>query len=414
MKLELLNSLDANAIVKELKLSSSKEGIAKQIQKLKIPNKKSEKYRYFDIESIVNQEYNLVTTNAQEVQKGVRKLVIKDGSLIKVPNIDGLKVELADSCNTAVNHFDALYYASHLMATKVIKITISKDINCEIEHIISKEDSLINYRIAIFANANTHSTIYESFKVDSNSSAVVAGSDIFVAKDASLNLIKNKTLNANSTKLIYSDFYKVDTNATFNLGGFDFVNSDVLNIFKTELAEFANFNATHLLYTNGDTTKAGTVSEIEHIGKSSKSVQNAKNILNNNSRGIFDALIRVQNSAAGTVAHQNSKAVLLQSGAYMASKPQLEIYIDDLEASHGSTTGQLDEKALFYLTSRGIKEVDAKKMLILAFANEAIDVVANEQIRGYLYTDFEKAYYGSAELDCMKSCHSCEDMILKD
>jgi Fe-S cluster assembly protein SufD len=96
----------------------------------------------------------------------------------------------------------------------------------------------------------------------------------------------------------------------------------------------------------------------------------------------------------------------------MASKPQLEIYIDDLEASHGSTTGQLDEKALFYLRSRGIKEVEAKKMLILAFANEAIDTIKDETIANHIYVDFEKAYYGSAELDCIKTCHECEDMVL--
>ena len=414
MKLEILNALDAKAIVKELGASASKEIVASYLQKLKIPNKKSEKYRYFDIESIVNRDYNIVSTTKDQFKTEGKKLIIKDGSLVNVPKIDGLSVEVGEFSDITSNHFDALYYTSHLIATNTIKLTISKDIKLEIEHIISKEDSLINYRVAIFANANTHSTIYESFSTNSSSSAVVAGNDIFVAKDASLNLIKNKTLNANSSKLIYSDFYKVDTNATFNLGGFDFANSNALNIFKAELKEHSNFNATHLLYASSEAVKAGTVSEIEHIGKNSKSAQNAKNILDNGARGIFDALIRVQNSAVGTVAHQNSKAVLLQSGAYMASKPQLEIYIDDLEASHGSTTGQLDEKALFYLRSRGIKEADAKKMLILAFANEAIDAVEDEIIKNHLYVDFEKAYYGNAELDCMKTCHSCEDIILKD
>jgi Fe-S cluster assembly protein SufD len=413
MKLDILNALDAQAIVKEVGAKPSKEKIASYLAKLKIPNKKSEKYRYFDIESIVNSNYDLVTTQQSSFEVGGNKLVIKDGTLIKAPQIDGVTVEITDFNDVQSQHFDALYYASHLIAPVVIKVTLSKDAKFEIEHIVTKENSLINYRVVIFANANTHTQVYESYTAQANSSAVIAGSDIFVARDASLNLIKNKTINQDSATLIYSDFYKVDTNATLKLATYDFANKNALNIFKAELHEMANFDAGHLLYTNGD-TKAGTVSEIEHIGKNSKSTQVAKNIISNNSRGIFDALIRVTNSAPGTIAHQNSKAILLQSGAYMASKPQLEIYIDDLEASHGSTTGQLDEKALFYLRSRGIKEADAKKMLILAFANEAIDIVADENIKNHIYVDFEKAYYGSAELDCMKTCHSCEDIILKD
>jgi len=413
MRLDILNALDAKSLIKEVGASNDKEIVASHLAKLKIPNKKSEKYRYFDIESVITKDLDVVTTKDESFDIGGLKLIIEDGTIIKAPQIDGINIELSDFSDVDNDHFDALYYASHLIAKKVIKITISKDVKFEIEHNFTKESSLIDYRVAIFINANTNSVIYESFNANIKSSVVLAGYDIFVSKDANLEFIKNQTLNEDSYIPIFSNYYKVDSNATMNLETFDFANSNGLNIFKVELFDYANFNATHLLYTNGD-IKAGTVSEIVHIGQNSKSNQNAKNILNNNSRGIFDALIRVTNSAKGTAAHQNSKAILLQSGAYMASKPQLEIYIDDLEASHGSTTGQLDEKALFYLRSRGIREVDARKMLILAFANEAIKSVKEEDFANHIYVDFEKAYYGSAELDCMKTCHSCEDMILKD
>ena len=91
----------------------------------------------------------------------------------------------------------------------------------------------------------------------------------------------------------------------------------------------------------------------------------------------------------------------------MASKPQLEIYIDDLEASHGSTTGQLDKAQLFYLRSRGIKEEDAKKMLILGFANEIIDSIENEDMRECVHASFESAYYGKPQLACLQTCGGC-------
>jgi len=413
MKLEILNALDTKGLIKEVGASSNKEVIASHLSKLKLPNKKSEKYRYFDIEEYLNKDLELLTTKKDNFEITGNKLVIENGSILKAPKVDGLEVKIDSFSDVDNDHFDSLYYASHLFAKDVIKIYISKDCKFEIEHIFNKDDFLINYRVAIFVDTNVNATIYESFKNEANSSKILAGYDIFVSPYANFELIKNQTLNQKASTPIFSNYYKVDSNANFKLGTFDFANSNFLNIFKAELFERAEFMATHLLYTNGD-IKGGTVSEIVHIGKHSKSNQVAKNILNNNSRGIFDALIRVTNSASGTIAHQNSKAILLQSGAYMASKPQLEIYIDDLQASHGSTTGQLDEKALFYLRSRGIKEVEAKKMLILAFANEAINSVRDELFANHIYVDFERAYYGSAELDCMKTCHSCEDMILKD
>ena len=96
----------------------------------------------------------------------------------------------------------------------------------------------------------------------------------------------------------------------------------------------------------------------------------------------------------------------------MASKPQLEIYIDDLEASHGSTTGQLDPQALFYLRSRGIGEEEAKKMLILAFANTLIDRIEDKVLREWIHYNFEAVYYGQSHVECLETCHGCEENAL--
>jgi len=180
-----------------------------------------------------------------------------------------------------------------------------------------------------------------------------------------------------------------------------------------QLREYASIESSHLLYISGN-ARMGTVSKIIHIGKNSSSRQKAKNILKEQSRGIFDALIKVERGGKYTKAHQNSKSILLNDGAHMVSKPQLEIYIDDLEASHGSTTGQLDEQQLFYLRSRGISKDEAKKMLILAFANELIDAVADDNIRENIHKSFEKAYYGHTYVACMETCHGCENAIAAD
>ena len=414
MKLEILNALDYKGILKELSAPISKEHMAIKLSELKIPNKKSEKYRYFDIESLTKKEFNsVVTTKDTKPQTSNTLIEIKNGSLEKVCLAKGVEVSIDEFGDIDNDHFDALYYTSHLISSKVIKIRVSKDAEFEIKHITTQKDALIDYRVVVFVDNNVNATIYETFDIGQNNSFILSGYDIFIAPYATLNFYKNKSLNSSSDVVIFSNYYKIDSDATFNLGTYDFVSENFLNIFKAELMQRANINATHLLYTNSN-CKGGTVSEIVHIGKSAKSTQNAKNILNSNSRGIFDALIRVTNTAKGAIAHQNSKAILLDSSAYMASKPQLEIYIDELEASHGSTTGQLDKRALFYLRSRGINKIEAKKMLILAFANEAIDAIKNSDIANHIKIDFEKAYYGSSEIECIKTCHECEEVILKD
>ncbi len=406
MKLEILNALDSGSILKELGASAEKSTAASALAKLKVPHKKSEKYRYFDIEPLVKRDWKLYDSQAEPV-KG-NKLVIADGALESVPKIDGLSVEVADFSDIDGEHFDSMYYLSHLLAKKAIIIRISKDCKFEIEHRFSIKEHLINYRVAIFADANTHSQIFETFSGEAENSFILGGYDIFVSRDANLNLIKSHNLSQADYTPIFTNRYKIDTNANFKLNTFDFANVNGLNIFKAELKENAVCDASHLLFAE-ESAKYGIVSEIVHEGKSSSSNQNAKSILKDSARGIFDALIRVQQSAKWTKAHQNSKAILLQSGAYMASKPQLEIYIDDLEASHGSTTGQLDEQQLFYLRSRGINLADARKMLILAFASEIVAKVDDEYLANKIYSQFEQAYYGSYDLDCLKTCDGCKE-----
>jgi len=413
MRLDILNALDSKAILKELNAPKTKSVASSALAKLKVPNKKSEKYRYFDIEPLMQKEWGSVVISSEiSNSKSAKKIVIEDGNVVKVADIEGVSVELTEFSDFDAEHFDALYFLSHLLAPKTIVIRCSKDASFEIEHIINKDASLVNYRVVIFVDANTHCQVYESIKGEARESFVLSGYDIFISRDASLKFVKSQTLQSETFTPIWTSRYKVDSNANLKLGTFDFAKADGLNIFRAELSENANIDLSHLLYTANDGTKFGTVSEVVHVGKSSHSSQMAKNILNDKSRGIFDALIRVQHSAKWTKAHQNSKAVLLNSGAYMASKPQLEIYIDDLEASHGSTTGQLDEQALFYLRSRGIKEQEARKMLILAFANEVIATIDDEYIANKVHAEFESAYYGVSELECIQTCNGCEDMVL--
>ena len=119
---------------------------------------------------------------------------------------------------------------------------------------------------------------------------------------------------------------------------------------------------------------------VTHEGVGCESRQVFKNVLEDTSHGVFQGKIYVKNTAQKTDGYQISQSVLLSDGAEFLAKPELEIYADDVACSHGSTTGALDPTALFYLRSRGVTRKEAEAMLIAAFADEAIEEVADESL----------------------------------
>ncbi|MEO1492951.1 MAG: Fe-S cluster assembly protein SufD [Pseudomonadota bacterium] len=119
---------------------------------------------------------------------------------------------------------------------------------------------------------------------------------------------------------------------------------------------------------------------VTHDAVNCESRQVFKNVLADKARGIFQGKIYVKEGAQKTDGYQISQAVLLTDGAEFSAKPELEIYADDVACSHGSTTGALDPTAMFYLRSRGVPKAEAEAMLIAAFADEAIEEIADEAL----------------------------------
>jgi len=115
--------------------------------------------------------------------------------------------------------------------------------------------------------------------------------------------------------------------------------------------------------------------EVEHLKPSGKSEEYYKSILSDNARGVFNGKVIVSPNAHQTDAAQQNKTLLLSKTAQMNTKPQLEIFADDVKCSHGATVGQLSEEALFYLRTRGIEFPHAQQLLISAFAQDILDKI---------------------------------------
>lgn len=129
---------------------------------------------------------------------------------------------------------------------------------------------------------------------------------------------------------------------------------------------------------------------INHKSPHCTSSQNFKNVLKEFSSGVFNGKVIVHKDAQKTDSNQSNKNILLSETAKMNSNPQLVIDADDVKCSHGSSTGELDPDALFYLQSRGINKDTAKSMLIYGFIAEIIDSVDNHYIKNFILSEFDK------------------------
>lgn len=109
-----------------------------------------------------------------------------------------------------------------------------------------------------------------------------------------------------------------------------------------------------------------------------------KGIMAESSTGVFNGKIMVRQDAQKTNAYQTNRNLLLSNDAQINSKPELEIYADDVKCSHGSTTGQLDQDAIFYMRARGISQEKAQSIMMQAFAKEVIETVKVEALKLYL------------------------------
>lgn len=122
---------------------------------------------------------------------------------------------------------------------------------------------------------------------------------------------------------------------------------------------------------------------VDHTVPHAESNELYKGILADSSRGVFNGKIFVRQDAQKTNAFQQNNNILLSDDAVVNTKPQLEIWADDVKCSHGCTTGQLDEEALFYLRARGIAKDQAKGLLLYAFAGEVLEHITDESFREY-------------------------------
>ncbi|QJD78924.1 Fe-S cluster assembly protein SufD [Spirosoma rhododendri] len=239
-------------------------------------------------------------------------------------------------------------------------------------------------RNLILVGKNAEVTIAESFRtLGDNSSFVNIVTEISLERDARMQYYKvqdetNQAYHIGTTQVHQTDnshFYA----ATVTLNG-NFVRNNLNIVLNGQYAEAFMYG----LYMPNGRQHVDNHTLVDHAMPNSYSNELYKGILDDSGTGVFNGKIFVRPDAQKTNAYQSCKNVVLSPNATMNTKPQLEIFADDVKCSHGTTTGQLNDEALFYMQSRGIPKAEARTLLLYAFAQDVLSQIKIQPIRDYL------------------------------
>lgn len=186
--------------------------------------------------------------------------------------------------------------------------------------------------------------------------------------------------NTKSNSLGYN-YYESGLNSIINVDSFNYESLFNKNFIQVDLNQAGGETTINTLNLTKNNEHVDNNILINHNSEHCISFQNVRNILQNKSTCVFNGKVIVADGAQKTDSNQSNKNLLLSKEATAYSNPQLEIYADDVQCGHGSTTGALDRDSIFYLQTRGIRKEQATQILIKAFAHEVIKQFSNDNIK---------------------------------
>jgi Fe-S cluster assembly protein SufD len=251
---------------------------------------------------------------------------------------------------------------------------------------VAIETATVSYpRTLVVAEANSQATVTESYLgVGSGTTFTNAVTEIVLAENAVIDHYKlqQENLSAYHIALMQIALARSSNFSSHNLAiGGSLVRNEANAVLGGEGVE-CTLNG---LYLANDRQLIDNHTAIDHALPHCNSHELYKGILNGNGRGVFNGKIFVREDAQKTDAKQTNQTLLLSKEAQINTKPQLEIFADDVRCTHGATVGQLSAEALFYLRSRGIGEEEARSLLTYAFASDIIDRVRVPELRDHIH-----------------------------
>ena len=366
-----------------------------------IPTNKDEEWKYTSLKQLVSNDFSVEAEGEEISQDELDKSTLKtkhqiiflNGEMVKKPEIDGVLVTSYTDKNPSFE--DAFTALNAAYANNGYRIHVEKNVHLKdsIEVIfLSKNttNNFIQYRNRIDLNENSSIKIIEHFKcLDNNLCFTNSLTSINLEKSSNIEF--NKLQNHNDFQIVVDntiinqDEKSYSTVNTLLLGG-KFTRNNLSFYQNGEYCE-SNMNGVVILNNNefGDNH-----TYVDHKNANCESNELYKGIYLDKSKGVFNGKIMVRPDAQKINAFQANNNLLLSENSSINSKPQLEIYADDVKCSHGCTIGQLDDNALFYMRTRGINKEDAKTILTFAFASEAIEKLTIDELADITKKEMEK------------------------
>ena len=378
------------------------------------PNKKDEDWKFSDLNSILSNNFSKIANNdflpREKEFKIINefehnfislfngKLISKDFSYEEKNKILINNFNYKD--NLALDSKNSLYFLNNALATGGFSLEISKNYKLKKPLVIynnfsnSLKEKIVNYKNSIILNENSELNLVNYINNSSKENFMVnILENIKIKKDSSLNniLINNSKCNCYFYKYIKSDLEKNSNFENYLLSsGLKFNKLDIEINLNEENSNSSVFSALNLINKEHQEIKT----RINHNAPNCNSYQKVKNVLNDESKGVYQGKIFVKNIAQKTDAYQLSKALILNDAAEFDAKPELEIYADDVKCSHGSTSGSVDLNSIHYLKSRGIPEKEAYQMLINGFLCEILEKLSEGKIKNFLKEKLERQING--------------------
>lgn len=374
-----------------VQISAEKKELFTSFMSKGFPTTKDEEWKYTSLKKIVTKEYTIENTgeiiDSSTVEKYSlgfeNRIIFSDGKLIGSPNIKGVSIN--GFSNFGSNTTDSILQLNKALAQNGFTISVDKNTvlesPIEILFFSTTENNFSQYRNLISVGDNTEVKFVERIQTLNDSTSMVNHfTQIHCAKNTKVeyNKIQNNTPESRliDTVNVYQEQDSTCDINTLIFGG-SFTRNN-LNFEQNGSNCESNMNGISIL---DDNQLADNHTFVDHKSAHCRSNEMYKGIYLGHSKGVFNGKIMVRPDAQKIDAFQSNNNLLLSDNSTIDSKPQLEIYADDVKCSHGCTIGQLDEKALFYMRSRGIGIEEAKAVLTYAFASEAIENISVEEVK---------------------------------
>ncbi|WP_432412593.1 Fe-S cluster assembly protein SufD [Rasiella sp. SM2506] len=378
------------------------------------PSKKEEAWKYTSLNALLKNDYSIFPNNERNIElKDVRKYFLHDIDTYKLVFVDGVYNSFLS--DTTHDSLDVCLLSSALNKPKYKAVieayfnkTAVKDSLTSLNTAFAKEGAyihipkhkevekpieIINFstgseaamllqpRNLIVVGENAHVQVIERHQsLNKNQVLTNSVTEIFAEKRAFVDYYKIQN-DTDSASLIDSTYISQEQEShcrvhTFSFGGKLIRNN--LNFYQKGERCDSTLNGITIIEGKQHVDHNTLV---HHIAPNCESHQDYKGIFAESSTGVFNGKIYVEKDAQKLDAFQQNNNILVDDKASINSKPQLEIFADDVRCSHGCTIGQLDEDAMFYLQSRGIGKKEARALLMYAFANNVLESVKIPELK---------------------------------